>query len=315
MTSFVCLDFETNGVDVKSCEVAQTALAVAPADEQGRPDLSAVSCSEIYSCVTSMPTEASAVNGLTFERLKDERPFIGRARAVLNTWTQPGVIGVTFNGERFDLAVLARYAAAHGRMTSFVESVQGGSAVDRFAQLLSRNHVDVARVWQVVRAKNIRPPWTLVLGCACAHCDRFDCDGCGPGFGLTSRNFGRDLAGAFGFYHGRDFAGAHDASADTKATLSTLREMLAAEHVTLDEALRLSSTPSPGDVDIEGRFKWVGDQAVTAFGQHEGTPLEKSDRGYLLWMLGSDFHWHTKQIVRDFLAGRYPERKYEDESL
>jgi len=308
MSRFLCLDFETTGVEVKTCEVGQTAIDCAP-EVDGLPDLTQRETSMVYSQVSHMPLEASKVNKLTTEQLAEYPPFMGRVRAIVRAWTQPGTIGVTYNGVRFDVAVLARYAAAHGGLGEFVEDVEGEGACEKFERLLARSHVDVSRVWQVLRANNLEPPWHTF-----EHDRAHVLAGGQSWMKLRARVFGRDLAGAHAYYHGSDFDGAHDASADTRATLSTLREMIVAGHVTLERALEISSTPAPGDVDLEGRFKWRGDQAVLSFGQHEGTALEKVDRGYLLYMLKQDFHWNTKQVARDFLAGRYPERKYENES-
>lgn len=126
--------------------------------------------------------------------------------------------------------------------------------------------------------------------------------------------FAGSLEAAHGFWEGCDFVGAHDASADNRATLAVLDSMLREGFVDLERAIRLTSSPLPGDVDFEGAFKWRGDQAICTLKKCRDIPIEKVDRGFLQWMLTKDFHRHTKQIVREFLAGQYPEREYENES-
>ena len=126
--------------------------------------------------------------------------------------------------------------------------------------------------------------------------------------------FAGSLEAAHGFWEGCDFDGAHDAGVDNRATLAVFDSMLREGFVDLERALRLTSSPLPGDVDFEGAFKWRGDQAICSLKKWRDIPIEKVDRGFLQWMLDKDFHRHTKQIVREFLAGQYPERNYENES-
>ena len=282
------------------------AIDSAPAVE-GVPDLAVVKSSTVYCSVKSMPAGATRVNGLTVEGLAEHKPFGFKVRSVVRALTQSDVIAVTFNGARFDLAVIARYAAAHGKLAPMIDAYVDETTTradhrDCFEELLNERHVDVARVWQVLRKREAAPPWDAWA----------DDDSWLPI--IHAGMFAGSLTAAHGFFEGCGFDGAHDAGVDNRATLTVLRDMLVGGFVDLDTALRWSSGPLPGDVDFEGKFRWEGDQAVCSLAKWRDVPIEKIDRGFLQWMLGKDFHRHTKKVVSEFLAGDYPIRNYEDES-
>ena len=128
---------------------------------------------------------------------------------------------------------------------------------------------------------------------------------------MTADLFIGGLMSAHAFWIGEKFDGAHDAGADCAATLRVLGEMLSCGFVTIDDAIKWSNEPLPGDVDFAGKFKWQDDRCVIVFGKHSGTPIEQVERGFLQWMLGKDFLADTKNIVRRFLAGEYPQRRSE----
>lgn len=68
----------------------------------------------------------------------------------------------------------------------------------------------------------------------------------------------------------------------------------------------------PENVDLDGKFKWRGDEAVIAFGKYQGTALARVatlDPGYLRWMLGGTFATSTKRVAQDALEGRFPVKK------
>ena len=300
MHTFRAFDLETNGVDVSTCEVGQVAIETASCFD-GRPVLVNAQSDMVYCAVTSMPAAASEINGLTVEGLSSHKPFGYKVRALVSALTAPGVVVVTFNGVRFDVPVVARYAAAHPRLAVLVADIEGATLRERFEVLLGARHVDVCRLWQVARAVKTPAPWS---SCSDARWTP----------SLHARMFAGSLEAAHGFWEGCDFVGAHDASADNRATLAVLDSMLREGFVDLERAIRLTSRPLPGDVDFEGAFKWRGDQAICTLKKCRDIPIEKVDRGFLQWMLTKDFHRHTKQIVREFLAGQYPEREYENES-
>jgi len=126
----------------------------------------------------------------------------------------------------------------------------------------------------------------------------------------------RDLSAAYRFYCDKELVGAHGALPDATATL----EVLDAQIARYDEV--------PGDVDELHRFcnpdegKWVDrtrkfrfddqGEAVFNFGKLTGQPLKavaQADRGYLEWMLNKDFSEEVKGILRDALAGVFPQKR------
>jgi DNA polymerase-3 subunit epsilon len=123
----------------------------------------------------------------------------------------------------------------------------------------------------------------------------------------------RDLAGAVRFYCDRDFAGAHAADEDLRATMGVLRAQLG-RYEDLPDSLgglnELCRPRNPNWVDADGKFTWVGGVVTVAFGKHKGTPLQQlagEDPDYLAWVLGGDFSPEVKELVRNAIEGRYPE--------
>ncbi|MCP4573517.1 MAG: 3'-5' exonuclease [bacterium] len=126
----------------------------------------------------------------------------------------------------------------------------------------------------------------------------------------------RDLTAAYRFYCDQELVGAHGALPDAKATL----EVLDAQIARYDEV--------PAEVDALHKFcnpnegKWIDrtrklmfddkGEAVFTFGKLRGQPLKtvvQNDRGYLEWMLNKDFSEELKGILRDALAGVFPQKR------
>ncbi len=131
----------------------------------------------------------------------------------------------------------------------------------------------------------------------------------------------RDLTAALRFYCDEDLAGAHDALADTTATLDVLDAQLARYPDLPRDAAGLHAFCNPHAdlyLDRTRRLRWNDDgDAVLAFGKHEGRTLEemvgsRAGRGYLEWMVSSDFKQDVKDILREALDGVYPRRHGED---
>lgn len=119
----------------------------------------------------------------------------------------------------------------------------------------------------------------------------------------------RTLSDAVKKFLGRELAGAHDATADVKATVEI------AEHLftywpdlptDLDALHALQFPPVPGQIDRNGKFVWQDGEAVVNFGKHKGTPLRNIDKGFLRWMTQQDFPDDARAIAYDALGGRYP---------
>ena len=130
---------------------------------------------------------------------------------------------------------------------------------------------------------------------------------------IFQARFRHTLECAHRLYAGSWFSGAHDAGNDVDALEAVLLGMLE-EHPDLPrEPGELARTPpSPDYVDMDGKFVWVGDEVVFAFGEKtRGRTLRsvaKDDRGFLEWMLSKDFPEDTLRVARRALKGEFPER-------
>jgi len=243
------------------------------------------------------------VHGITAEMVADCKPFGAVVRSFVQALTEPDVVIVTFNGCSYDIPIIARHAATRelpsgglGTSGHNAPTLAQWDAVQRdIEQALRARHIDVMRLWWRARQASLPMPNSGMLL-------------------LTSNMFAGSLTAAHGFYTGEGFDDAHNAEVDCCSALRVLHEMLCSGFVTVDTAIKWSNEPLPGDVDFAGKFKWEGDRAVITFGTHSGTSIEAVDRSYLQWMLSKDFPADTKDIVRRFLAGEYPVRKYEDET-
>jgi len=127
----------------------------------------------------------------------------------------------------------------------------------------------------------------------------------------------RNLTAAYRKYCGKELAGAHDALADTTATLEVLDAQVGFyEELPGDvDALHTVCNPDEGRfVDRTRKFVWTEDGlAAFTFGKHQGRTLndmcrDNQGRGYLEWMLGKDFSEEVKGILREALAGVFPRR-------
>lgn len=128
----------------------------------------------------------------------------------------------------------------------------------------------------------------------------------------------RDLTAAYKLYCGKDLTGAHNALADTEATLEILDAQVARYEEVPGEvdALHRFCNPDEGKyVDRKRKFIWTdkGEAAFT-FGKYQGQSLQEvvadqRGRGYLEWMLGKDFSEEIKGILRDALDGAFPKKE------
>lgn len=315
---FRCFDLETTGTDVETCEVVQAAVTsvcawpAAQADiERGLTragfDFASLETHSQLFAARDVPPESTAVHRITDrnpERFafpvtvipEDAPPFAACVQSMVSALTGPDVVSVSFNGCGYDIPIIARHlVAAFGKVVG-----TGPTRAEIEAQLRAR-HIDVMRLWARARQNSRAVDW-------CDNGFRHK-----PPTPLTADMFAGSLTAAHGFWLGEGFDSAHDAANDCRATLAVLDAMLRVGFVDVEQAIRWSNEPLPGDVDFDGKFKWQGDQAVIGFGKHAGTPLERLPASYLRWMLESDFPASTKHVVRRYLAGEYPARAYESE--
>ena len=122
----------------------------------------------------------------------------------------------------------------------------------------------------------------------------------------------RDLTAALAFFCDDEHADAHGAEADAMATLRVLEGQFR-KYPDLprdpDELDRYCSPIDPSWVERTGRLRWVSGEITINFGKKKGTPLRDlvlSDRGFLKWILKSDFSQEVRQIVADAMDGKWP---------
>lgn len=124
----------------------------------------------------------------------------------------------------------------------------------------------------------------------------------------------RHLTAALRFYCGRELEGAHDALADTLATLDVFDAQLARYDDLPRDAAALHELCNPRDencVDATRKLRWNdAGEATLGFGKHKGKTLRelaRSSRDYLEWMRRDDsFSPEVKEILREALGGVFP---------
>lgn len=123
----------------------------------------------------------------------------------------------------------------------------------------------------------------------------------------------RDLAAAVRFYCGHEHPEAHSSEDDARAAAEVLQAQLERyEDLPRDvQALHELCNPvDPSWIDPDGKFRWAGEDAVIAFGQHKGRTLRAlaaAEPDYMSWMLGQDFSPEVMRIVSEALSGGFPE--------
>lgn len=297
---FRSFDLETTSVDVETCVVVQAAIVDAVASADHFPGDQRTTHSQLFAA-RDVPIASTRVHRITDRNperfdfpvrlIPADAPAFGECvQSMVAALAKPDVVSVSFNGMGYDIPILVRYCEINREALASVA--------------LRRRHIDVMRLWARARSMALPMPWE------CGS--QYGSGGCS--LSLTADMFAGGLTPAHGFWLGRGFDSAHDASVDCHATLDVLREMLVSGFVDVDTAIKWSNEPLPGDVDFDGKFKWNDDQVVISFGKHSGTPIEDLPTSYLSWMLTSDFPTSTKALIRGYLQGAYPARAYEDET-
>ena len=116
----------------------------------------------------------------------------------------------------------------------------------------------------------------------------------------------RHLAAAVRFYLDKDHSNAHSAEADAKVTVELLDAMLTRypELPRTPQEMQVLLKPDMA-VDIEGKFRQVGNEVQFTFGQYRGRPLDwvaQTDPAFIKWMLTKDFHEDTKRVAKEALV-------------
>lgn len=107
-------------------------------------------------------------------------------------------------------------------------------------------------------------------------------------------------------YTGKELEGAHDASADTNATIDVfmaqvnkIKELNKSDELDLQEIKEMYQ----GDkiiADFAGKFYFKKGELYFNFGKHRDKMVVE-EKGYVKWMLNSDFPTQTKLILNNYL--------------
>jgi DNA polymerase-3 subunit epsilon len=125
----------------------------------------------------------------------------------------------------------------------------------------------------------------------------------------------RDLAAALRFYCGDDHVGAHGAEADVEATIRVFEGQLEKYDDlprSMEELDQFCNPQNPTWVDASGRLMWKNGEVVINFGKNRGKRLQdlvENDKGFINWLLKSDFPPDTREIVQNAMDGKYPKKK------
>ena len=104
-------------------------------------------------------------------------------------------------------------------------------------------------------------------------------------------------------YTGKDLEGAHDAEADTRATMDVLMHQITNFDLPLEvDKLQAYGLDGKERVDLAGKLcKNENGEICYNFGKSKGVPVKK-DAGFGRWMLNSDFSTETKEMVRELIG-------------
>ncbi len=114
----------------------------------------------------------------------------------------------------------------------------------------------------------------------------------------------RDLTTAYKFYCGKELTNAHNAAADTEATMEVMLAQLQRYPADLKNDMRFLHDFSNDEryLDSGRRFIYHNGKPTFNFGKHKGKSVDavlKEEPSYYNWMLNGDFPEHTKQKLRE----------------
>lgn len=111
----------------------------------------------------------------------------------------------------------------------------------------------------------------------------------------------RNLSAAFKFYTGDEMQNAHDAEADTTATVSILKGQLFMYNESIEQLINICKNDD-NYVDFAGKIITIDGNPCYSFGKHKGKKvLDYTDFAY--WMLREDFPLETKNVIKKILNG------------
>ncbi|MCH5237327.1 MAG: 3'-5' exonuclease [Muribaculaceae bacterium] len=136
---------------------------------------------------------------------------------------------------------------------------------------------------------------------------------CGINFDVAGRHFvdvqnifhkmeQRTLVAAYRFYCGKELEGAHNALADTQATLEVLKEQIKKYPDLENNVEALAKFSSVGrNIDLAARIILDdNDEPVFNFGKHKGKPVRevlRKEPSFFDWMMQGDFPKNTKDVL------------------
>ena len=125
----------------------------------------------------------------------------------------------------------------------------------------------------------------------------------------------RNLKAAYLKYCGKEMENAHSAKEDAKVSCEILDSQLDMYKDLPRDVAGLSALCYKIDVnnvDADGKFIWIGGEAVCNFGKkHKGRRLRDiaiEDSDYLSWISSADFSVEVRNITARALNGEFPER-------
>lgn len=122
----------------------------------------------------------------------------------------------------------------------------------------------------------------------------------------------RTLEAAHRYYCGKDLENAHSAEADVIASIDVLQGQLEKYQDLprdIDALHEYCDQRQPNWIDSEGKFRWMGDVPIVAFGKNSGTSLQDlatNNPGFFKWMLSAAFRKDAMQIASDAIQGKFP---------
>lgn len=123
----------------------------------------------------------------------------------------------------------------------------------------------------------------------------------------------RDLKAAYRFYCGKDLTNAHSALGDGEATLDILAAQIKryGGNEYLESLIDFDYEPVSLFFDEDRKFRWWNGQLYPVFGKYGRKmclrEILAKDRGYLEYLLTTDFDEPVKEMIRAVLDGRHPE--------
>ena len=131
-------------------------------------------------------------------------------------------------------------------------------------------------------------------------------------FNIFCKKEPRTLTAAYKLYCQKELENAHSAEADTLATVEVFAGQLSHYDDLPQNVAEIAAFANKRDdkcIDNNGRFKWHGDEAMVAFGKHNGQLLRTvadENPGFLRWIIKNDFPEDVKNIAKDALVGKFP---------